>query len=121
MNVCVDKVFRRDRSVREPPKQRQLPDMSHDVSKWTLEKLLVGHLEQRRSGGQKIANLADHFMKPRNLIMECRERLRPDGVTAAEEERTGIAQQARHVPQNLDRGARLVARRETGIVRRRVA
>src|SRR2546425_12916508 len=55
------------------------------------------------------------------FISECRERIWLDGIASAQKESTGIAQEARHVSQDLNKGPHLVPRGEIGIVLRRVA
>ena len=60
-------------------------------------------------------------MEPLDLVGKRGQRLRFDGVGAAEEMRARVAHEACHVPEDLDGRPHLVSRRKLGEVRRRVS
>lgn len=92
--------------------------MSHSIGKGTLKQTLRRDSGQRGSGRQMPREIVKHVVKPVDLLLKRRQRLRP--VTSSDEEGSCEAEHARHVPDQFRRCPDSFSRAERTELRRRV-
>jgi len=111
-HVSEDEILRRYRLAGEPPQHRELAGVRHGVGQRALEKLFIRDPCRQRRIGESVAQLREHRVEARHFGVEAVELWRC--VRISTEHRPGVADHARHVPEELPRRADV---RQRAIVR----
>jgi hypothetical protein len=103
----LDKVFGRHWRTSQTAKHCELPGVTHCVGEWALPESFFAGAPQYRSRRKVARQVFEHGVEARDLSTQVRQRLR--AIAATPKESASIAENARHVPNQIDGRSHLLA------------